>query len=44
MTDFIATIAPGLASNWQICKRESLWGVVGRGNKLAHQRFGDEWW
>lgn len=32
MTDFIAAIAPGLARNWQICKRERLWGVVGRGN------------
>lgn len=33
MNDFIATLAPGLSSNWAICKRERLWGVVGRGSK-----------
>lgn len=30
--DFIATLAPGRASNWTICKQEALWGIVGRGN------------
>lgn len=32
MTDFIASIAPKLSANWEICKRERLWGIVGHGN------------
>jgi diadenosine tetraphosphatase ApaH/serine/threonine PP2A family protein phosphatase len=32
MADFIATLAPQRADNWPICKREELWGVVGRGS------------
>jgi hypothetical protein len=31
VTDFIATLGPGKSGNWDICKRESLWGIVGRG-------------
>ena len=31
MTDFIATLAPDRFDNWTICKRNGLWGVVGRG-------------
>lgn len=31
-TDFIATLAPERTSNWSICRRENLWGIVGRGN------------
>jgi len=32
MTDFIATLAAERTGNWEICKREHLWGVVGRGS------------
>jgi hypothetical protein len=32
VTDFIATLAPEKSGNWDICKRESLWGIVGRGS------------
>ncbi|MBI4936592.1 MAG: hypothetical protein HY828_22165 [Actinobacteria bacterium] len=32
MTDFIATLAPDRAGNWEVCRREGLWGLVGRGN------------
>jgi hypothetical protein len=31
MADFIATLAPGRSGNWDICKREGVWGLVGRG-------------
>lgn len=31
MTDFLATLSSKYPGNWEICKRESLWGVVGRG-------------
>lgn len=31
MTDFLATLSPKFPGNWDICKREGLWGVVGRG-------------
>jgi hypothetical protein len=31
MTDFIGTLAPQRSANWDICKEEGLWGVVGRG-------------
>jgi hypothetical protein len=45
MTDFIATLAAERTGNWDICKREHLWGVVGRGSnwkKNASQvRTGD---
>jgi hypothetical protein len=27
MADFIAALAPDLASNWEVCKRERLWGI-----------------
>lgn len=32
MSDFIATLKPALNANWEICKREQLWGIVGRGS------------
>src|SRR4051794_355170 len=28
MTDFIATVSPDNIGNWDICKRDALWGVV----------------
>jgi hypothetical protein len=31
VADFIATLAPTRTANWEICKREGLWGVVGQG-------------
>lgn len=32
MQSFVASIRPGRADNWSICRRESLWGIVGHGN------------
>jgi hypothetical protein len=32
MAYFIAALSPARVSNWQICKRHGLWGVVGHGN------------
>lgn len=32
VSDFIATLAPHRSSYWEICRREGMWGVVGRGN------------
>lgn len=32
MSTFIATLGPKKTYNWEICKREQLWGVVGRGS------------
>lgn len=29
--DFIAALSPSLTANWEICKREGIWGIVGRG-------------
>jgi hypothetical protein len=31
VANFIATLAPERTDNWDICKREQLWGIVGRG-------------
>lgn len=39
MAHYIATLAPGRAHNWQVCKDAGLWGVVGRGtNWLSNGR------
>jgi hypothetical protein len=32
MTSFLATLSPKHPGNWEICKRNRLWGIVGRGN------------
>lgn len=32
MTAFVATLGPKLASNWDICKKSSQWGIIGRGS------------
>jgi hypothetical protein len=31
MADFIATVSPDALGNWDICKREGLWGVIEKG-------------
>lgn len=30
VADFIATVSPDALGNWEICKREQLWGVIER--------------
>jgi hypothetical protein len=36
MTDLIATLSAEGASNWEICKREGLWGTGARNNHSKH--------
>jgi hypothetical protein len=35
VSDFIATVSPDALGNWDICKREGLWGVIEKGGSAT---------